>query len=89
MARWLVPIAFLLALAAALLWHNAARLGAPNPHRGEMYQRTLENARSFCEPAKPGLESYCRDQASLLLEFPECDPACVALARRIRGEPAR
>ena len=86
---WVVVIALLVVLAATRVWHCAAQQRSPDQRRAEMYQRTLETARSTCTPPKPGLESYCRDQATLLLEFPECDPACVALARRIRGEPTR
>jgi hypothetical protein len=88
--KWLVLAVLLLALAAAVwVWHATANRRAPDPHRGEMYQRTLESVRSTCLPPKAGVESYCRDQALLLLEFPECDSACVALARKIRGEPTR
>jgi hypothetical protein len=87
--RWLVLIAVLTAVTGALLWQSVSRWSAANPHRGELYQRTLENVRATCSPPKPGVESYCRDQALLLLDFPECDAACVALARKIRGEPTR
>jgi hypothetical protein len=90
-ARWL-GLWFLvvaLALAAAWMWQRATQRSQSDPHRGEMYQRTLESVRASCFPPKPGVESYCRDQALLLLEFPECNPACVALARKIRGEPTR
>ena len=54
-----------------------------------MYRGALENVRARCVPLKPELESYCRDHATLLLDYPECDPACVALVRKIRGEPTR
>jgi len=87
LALWLVILA--VALTAAWVWQGAARRRVQDPHRGEMYQRTLESVRTICFPPKPGVESYCRDQALLLLEFPECDPSCVALARKVRGEPTR
>jgi len=86
---WLVVAVFLLATAGVLLWQLAARWGGPNEHRAEMYQRTLATVRESCSPPKPNLDSYCRDEAALLLEFPECDAACVALARAIRHEPGR
>jgi hypothetical protein len=54
-----------------------------------MYQRTLANVRATCSPPAPAVESHCRDLAALLLDFPECDADCVALARRIRNEPTR
>ncbi len=72
------------------MWQNTAqRRALEDQKRAEMYRRTLENVRSVCAQPKPGLEGYCRDQATVLLEFPECDPACVALARKVRGEPTR
>ena len=86
---WLVVAVFVLATAGILLWQIAARRGSPNEHRAEMYQRTLATVRDSCSPPKPSLDSYCRDQAGLLLEFPECDAECVALARAIRHEPGR
>jgi hypothetical protein len=87
LALWVLLLA--LALTAAWMWQRATQRGESDPHRGELYQRTLESVRASCFPPKPGVESYCRDQALLLLEFPECDPECVALARKIRGEPTR
>jgi len=86
---WLVVGLLVLAIAGVLVWQLAARRGSPNPHRVEMYQRTLATVRDSCSPPKPDLEGYCRDQAALLLEFPECDADCVALVRAIRHEPAR
>lgn len=86
---WLTSLALLAALALAILWQAASKTRARDPHRVEMYQRTLETVRSSCAEPKPALKSYCRDQAALLLEFPECDPECVSLVRRVRGEPTR
>ena len=86
---WLVVALLLLAAGGFLLWQFAAQWGAPNPHRVEMYQRILDNLRASCVPPKPTLEGYCRDQAALLLEYPECDADCAALVRAIRHEPAR
>ena len=90
--RWLAlwPLALALALAGIWVWQNAAQKRAlESQKRVEMYERTLENVRSVFAQPKPELQSYCRDQATILLEFPECDPVCVALARRVRGEPTR
>jgi hypothetical protein len=86
---WLISLALLAALALVVLWQVASKMRVPDPHRVEMYQRTLETVRSSCAEPKPAVKSYCRDQAALLLEFPECDAECVALARRVRGEPTR
>jgi len=84
---WLLMLAVV--LTGAWLWQIASRKQTQDAHRAEMFQRTLESVRSACFPPKAGVESYCRDQALLLLEFPECDPACVALARKVRNEPTR
>jgi hypothetical protein len=84
---WLAALA--VAFIAAWVWQGVARRRAPEPGRGEMYQRTLENLRAFCDPPKPELESYCREQAGAVLDFPECDADCVSLARRVRHEPTR
>jgi hypothetical protein len=86
---WLAVSVVALASLGAWVWHIRTQWQEANQHRGEMYQRTLETVRSVCVNPKPGVESYCRDQALLLLEFPECDPECVALARKVRGEPTR
>src|SRR5262249_51748512 len=86
---WLAALALLLAAAAILAWQLSARFGPPDPHRAGMYQRTLAAVRESCLPPGPNVESYCRDQAALLLTFPECDADCVALARNIRHEPGR
>jgi hypothetical protein len=61
----------------------------PDPRRAELYHRTLDAVHGLCEPAKPELESHCREQAALLLDFPECDRSCVELVRRVRREPSR
>ena len=74
----IVALAFLRSLPAA-----------PDRDRSLLYLRTLEVLRSSCDPARPETDSYCSEQAGLLLEFPECDSACVELARRIRHEPSR
>ena len=86
---WLVVALFVLATAGILVWQIAARSGSPNQHRAEMFHRTLATVLESCSPPKPNLDSYCRDQAALLLEFPECSADCVALARAIRHEPGR
>jgi hypothetical protein len=86
---WLAAGALMLAGLAIWSWQQAARRGASPQSRAEMYREALENVRSRCLPPGPGLESYCRDHATLLLDYPECDPACVSMVRQIRGEPTR
>jgi hypothetical protein len=89
MSRWWLALALvLLGLVAVWSWQQARRAGSPQ-HRAELYREALETVRARCVPPRSGLESYCRDHATLLLDYPECDPACVALVRGIRGEPTR
>ena len=79
----------MLAAGVIFVWQLTARWAPPDPRRAGMYQRTLASVRESCVPPKPNVESYCRDQAALLLTYPECDADCVALARAIRHEPGR
>jgi|SoimicmetaTmtHMA_FD_contig_31_3303517_length_671_multi_3_in_0_out_0_2 hypothetical protein len=85
----MAPALVLLGIVAIGSWQLAARSGGSPQHRAEMYREALENVRARCVPPRSGLESYCRDHATVLLEYPECDPECVALVRQIRGEPTR
>jgi hypothetical protein len=79
----------LLGLFAIWSCQQATRRAGSPEHRAEMYREALENVRTRCVPPRSSLESYCRDHATLLLEYPECDPGCVTLVRQIRGEPTR
>jgi hypothetical protein len=62
----------------------------PPAQRHALYQRTLENLKTICDPA-PGrsVRDFCRNQAALALEFPECDDDCRRLARRHMSLPRR
>lgn len=55
----------------------------PQSERLGLYHRTLENLHAICEPV-PGrsFREFCRAQAALILELPECDDACAEIARR-------
>ena len=86
---WLAVGALVLGLVAIWSWQQTVRRDSSPQHRVEMYREELENVSTRCVPPKPDLDSYCRDHATLLLEYPDCDPACVALVRQIRGEPTR
>jgi len=90
---WLAPTLLLLGLTGFWLWQNNVRREAvralPAQQRTELYRRTFEDVQSVCSPPRSGLEGYCRSQATLLLEFPECDAGCAELAHRSRGEPTR
>lgn len=86
---WLVVGLLALAVVGGWAWQQASRRGGSPQHRAEMFQQALQNVQARCVPPKAELESYCRDHATLLLDYPECDAECVALVRRIRNEPTR
>jgi cytochrome b pre-mRNA-processing protein 3 len=55
----------------------------PVAQRQGLYQRTMENLKTICDPA-PGrsVREFCRNQAGFALKFPECDDDCRRVARR-------
>jgi hypothetical protein len=55
----------------------------PVEQRHGLYQRTMENLKTICDPA-PGrsMRDFCRSQAAFALKFPECDDDCHRTARR-------
>jgi hypothetical protein len=80
-------VALGVALTAAVAWLSTA--GAeratvrdlPPAERAAVVQRAQENLRQVCGGAdRP--RDFCLGQAELLLEQPECDAACRALARQ-------
>jgi hypothetical protein len=85
---WIVA-ALLLGMTALWAWQLHLRSVLPNPQRVELYNRTFASVLASCTPPKPNLDDYCRDQATLLLDYPECDEKCVALVREVRREPGR
>jgi hypothetical protein len=62
----------------------------PAAERAAIYQRTMENLKTVCDPA-PGrsLREFCRSQAAVVLDLPECDVACQEIARRHFSLPSR
>jgi hypothetical protein len=82
-------------LLAASVWawwlHRDDVLQLPEPERRALYQHTLDTLDAFCDPTKglTGLDAYCRQQAELIVQFPECNPACWARADRHRPQPSR
>jgi hypothetical protein len=88
--RLLVALAIVLVAAAVgafWSWREGAERRAiarlPAAERGELYQRELDTFRTLCgqAPRRDELQPQCRERASFILEFPECDPACRQLAR--------
>jgi hypothetical protein len=90
---WKIALAIALAILAALLWYASeidehdALSELPARERNALYQRTLHTLQTTCDPARQpsGLEPFCHDQAEFIVQFPECDGACRALANVHRG----
>jgi hypothetical protein len=62
----------------------------PDQQREGLYQRTMENLRTICDPVAPkSLREYCRAQAGFALQFDECDASCRETARRHLTIPQR
>ena len=84
-----------LVIVAAWFWHYAAERRAVaqlDPQaRQALYARTLESLKHPCAdtPHPHALDEFCERQADFILEFPECDSACQALAARSRPPSAR
>ncbi len=82
-------------LGAAVFWaigRNAEGVAIrqlPTAERQALYERTLSTLKTTCNPTtRPsGLERFCSRQAELIVQFPECDQACVLLAHP--AEPTR
>lgn len=95
--RWLVRllVALLVLAIASHWWWTATRpmraiRALPDGERRDLYRRTMENLTSICDPA-PGrsFRDFCREQATLILAFPECDRPCQRIARRHQSLPRR
>jgi hypothetical protein len=50
--------------------------------RQALLERTLENLGTVCEARTDGLRDWCRGQAELVVEIPECDSGCKVVAAR-------
>lgn len=49
----------------------------PTGERRALFDRTLETLNTTCRRArKANLQDYCRDQAALIVRFPECLESC-------------
>jgi hypothetical protein len=86
--RLLVVIG-LVAAALGLLLHlrssspGLALRDLPEPERRVLFRQELESFRTLCGdgPRRDALEGRCREKALFLVQFPECDESCEALAR--------
>lgn len=62
----------------------------PEPERRALYDRTLETLRTSCMHSRgPTLTKHCRDQATFIQRFPECQQECRELAERFEPKPSR
>jgi type II secretory pathway component PulM len=67
-----------------LIWRSFSEQTAihklPREERQALLERTLENLATVCGAPTDGLRDWCRGQAELVLEIPECNSGCKALA---------
>src|SRR5262245_23005813 len=63
-------------------------LALPAAERYALFSHTMDELRSVCS-VLPGLREHCRQQAELVLRFPECDDDCGALADRFLDHARR
>jgi hypothetical protein len=84
---WVLLILGIAGAFALWYWHRGAESRAlkqlPPDERSAVFARELENLKSLCghSPPKEALQERCESLASFVLELPECDEACKALAR--------
>ena len=53
----------------------------PEQERQALFLRTIENVKSVCRAPESAMQDFCRNQARMALEFPECDETCQGLAQ--------
>jgi hypothetical protein len=73
-------------LVAFTVW-QATRLddaveAMPPSERRALYERTRDSLATTCRAPAEALVPFCREQAELVLRFPECDRTCRTLAAR-------
>jgi hypothetical protein len=86
---WGIVLAFVIVAVPFALWLQAesgkqrAIRELPEAERKALYERTLSTLETTCAlRGSDGLAKYCRDQAELIVRFPECDRRCNASAER-------
>jgi hypothetical protein len=77
-----VAVALLIGLSAWRADEAESRAieGLPAAERRALYDRTIESLATVCRSHQVGLADFCRDQAELVVRFPECDATCRAVA---------
>jgi hypothetical protein len=53
----------------------------PERERRALFLRALENVKSVCQAPESAMQDFCRNQARMVLEFPECDETCQGVAQ--------
>ncbi len=92
--RALLVVAVLAAL-ALFAWSRTAErraLEGMDPERRRvLYERTLSETEALCDerPRSDALEERCIRQVEFLVQFPECDDRCQAIARRHAPRPVK
>ena len=87
-SRTPIAVAFGLAALALVGWlatsqsSTAALRGLPANQRAQLVERTLANLREVCHGAERPRD-FCREQANLVLQLPECDQVCREQARDV------
>jgi len=61
----------------------------PAAERRALYLHVIRGMEAFCRLEAAAPEKWCRAQADLLFDLPECDQACNKLADRYREHATR
>jgi hypothetical protein len=85
----------LMAAFALWFWTRAEEASAirdlPESQRTALFESTSRALVAVCDPMQrpPVLDAYCSYQASLILQFDQCEDSCRELARRAGQQPRR
>lgn len=71
---------------AAIGWRehrlNIAVAALPRVVQEQSYRRAYDELATVCA-SQPALEAHCREQAELIVRFPQCKEECWSLTRRL------
>ncbi len=86
--RWVASGLVVAGLAAlAIHWQGEPERevrGMPAPERRALYQRTWETLQGTCAHAPgPTVRDHCREQATFIGLFPECNDSCRDLVAKL------
>ena len=86
LSRWGALLSGILAAGFLWIWSSGAERRAiqnmPEGERRGLLVRTVDNLKTVCEAPPDALRVFCREQAKLAVDFPECDHPCQDLAWR-------